>query len=76
MTEVFKPADVAALPDGTVIESLPSCLWPKRYAGRRWRKSGDHLVALSPDPFTGDYSCSVIAYFKDPLPADVVEETA
>ena len=68
---VKTPAEVAALPDGTVIVSADNCAWPYRYAGRRWRKDGCSLVPLDADPFTGRTYSAYVVFFKDPLPAEV-----
>lgn len=50
MTDLTTPQDIAALPDGTVFESLPTCLWPERYTGVRWKKVGDGVTPLNATP--------------------------
>ncbi|MCT7371892.1 hypothetical protein A7R75_23100 [Mycolicibacterium llatzerense] len=69
MHELNNPADIATLPDGTIFESLPNCLWPQRYAGKKWRKHGIGVTALGPE---AAQSTTLIAYFRDPLPATVL----
>lgn len=71
MHELNTPADIAVLRDGTVFESLPSCLWPQRYAGMKWRKRGLGVTAVGPE---GARSTTPIFYFRDPLPARVISD--
>lgn len=73
MSDLTRPSDIAALPDGTVFESLPECLWPQRYAGVRWKKVGDGVMPLNATPSAIlPVHPSLIPFFKDPLPARVV----
>lgn len=71
---ITTPRELHGLPDGTVIESADDCGWPKRYAGMRWRKHGDSLTPLTPDPYTRKTYSAHIAFFKDPLPAKVTSD--
>ena len=69
---ISTPADLAALPDGTVVSPTTDCRWPHRYAGRRFRKRGISIDSLDPDPYTRATETALIALFRDPLPAEVV----
>lgn len=76
MTDLTTPQDIAALPDGTVFESLPTCLWPQRYAGVRWKKVGTGVMPINATVASIlPIHPSLIPFFKDPLPARVVEES-
>lgn len=75
MSELKTPGDIASLPDGTVFESLPECLWPQRYAGVRWKKVGDGVMPVNTSEAKRARVCpSLIPFFKDPLPARVVTD--
>lgn len=71
---IESPQELIQLPDGSVIQSSEGCGWPERYAGVRWVKNGGSMRAMGPDRF-GRFTrgSSLIKFFKDPLPAEVVE---
>jgi len=69
---ITDPAALAALPDGTVVASVADCRWPARYARRRWRKGAYTMLALDPDPFTGERVAALLSCFADPLPVVVI----
>lgn len=75
-TRVRTVDELDQLPDGKIIIPTGECLWPERCAGRRFQKHSVSIVALDPDPITGKITSAPIAFFKDPLPADVQPDAA